>query len=165
MPAWGDFPLDSDLIVRIAASEAGVRSVQMNPVTPAAGSPVSDHLLIAETARQLRQYLAGERRDFPVPLDLRGTDFQRRVWQALLTIPYGETRTYRWLAETVGTPRGYQAVGQANGANPVCIIVPCHRVIASGGGLGGYAYGLDFKRRLLDLEARHAGRTLKAAAR
>jgi methylated-DNA-[protein]-cysteine S-methyltransferase len=102
--------------------------------------------------RQLEEYFAGQRRRFTFPLDLRGTPFQVRCWQALLEIPYGETRTYADLARAVGCPRGYRAVGLANNRNPIAIVVPCHRVIASDGTLCGYGGGLDLKRKLLELE-------------
>jgi methylated-DNA-[protein]-cysteine S-methyltransferase len=102
--------------------------------------------------RELEQYFAGRRREFGFPVDLRGSDFQRRCWQALLEIPYGETRTYAEIARTVGQPRGFRAVGMANHDNPVAIVVPCHRVIASDGTLGGYGGGLPAKRWLLELE-------------
>jgi O-6-methylguanine DNA methyltransferase len=101
---------------------------------------------------QLRQYFAGERREFTLPLDLHGTEFQLRCWHALLEIGYGEIRTYAQLARTVDSPKGFRAVGAANGANPVSIIVPCHRVIASDGTLGGYGGGLEVKEKLLRLE-------------
>lgn len=102
--------------------------------------------------RELEQYFAGKRRDFSSALDLRGTDFQRRCWQALLGIPFGETRSYAQIARIVGRPRGFRAVGMANHDNPVAIVVPCHRVIASDGTLGGYGGGLPAKRWLLELE-------------
>ncbi len=102
--------------------------------------------------KQLDEYFAGDRRQFTLPLDLRGTDFQLRCWQALLAIPYGETRTYADIAQVVSRPRAFRAVGMANHDNPVAIIVPCHRVIASDGGLGGYGGGLATKRWLLELE-------------
>jgi O-6-methylguanine DNA methyltransferase len=101
---------------------------------------------------QLQEYLAGERREFTLPLDLRGTEFQLRCWHALLEIGYGEIRTYAQLARAVGSPNGFRAVGAANGANPVAIIVPCHRVIASDGTLGGYGGGLEVKEKLLRME-------------
>jgi O-6-methylguanine DNA methyltransferase len=101
---------------------------------------------------QLREYFAGTRRQFTLPLDLRGTDFQLRCWRALLDIPYGETRTYADLARAVGSPKGFRAVGAANHDNPVPIVVPCHRVIASDGGLCGFGGGLQMKRALLELE-------------
>jgi O-6-methylguanine DNA methyltransferase len=103
-------------------------------------------------ARELEQYFAGRRREFSFSLDLRGTEFQRRCWQALLDIPYGETRTYAQIAHAVGQPRAFRAVGMANHDNPVAIVVPCHRVIASDGTLGGYGGGLRTKRWLLQLE-------------
>ena len=102
--------------------------------------------------RELDEYFAGKRRHFSLPLDLRGTDFQLACWQALLEIPYGETRTYRDIAQAIGHPRAYRAVGMANNRNPIAIVVPCHRVIASNGSLCGYGGGLDLKRQLLDLE-------------
>ena len=102
--------------------------------------------------QQLREYLDGKRRAFELPLDLRGTEFQRRVWQALLEIPYGQTRSYAEQARAVGAPAAVRSVGTANGSNPIAIVVPCHRVIASGGKLGGYGGGLALKRRLLALE-------------
>lgn len=102
--------------------------------------------------RELDEYFAGDRRQFSVPLDLRGTAFQLACWNALLEIPYGETRSYRDIAEAIGHPLACRAVGMSNNRNPVAIIVPCHRVIASSGSLCGYGGGLDLKRKLLDLE-------------
>jgi methylated-DNA-[protein]-cysteine S-methyltransferase len=105
-----------------------------------------------ETARQLREYFAGRRQSFELTLDVSGTPFQRAVWNALLTIPFGETRTYGELARQVGRPSAARAVGAANGQNPVAIVAPCHRVIGAGGALTGFAGGLDAKARLLRLE-------------
>lgn len=105
--------------------------------------------------RELNEYFAGERREFSMPLDLRGTRFQLACWQALLAIPYGETRTYAEIARAIGHPQAFRAVGMSNNRNPVAIVVPCHRVIASGGSLCGYGGGLDIKRKLLDLEQAH----------
>ena len=102
--------------------------------------------------QQILEYLDGKRSDFALPLDLRGTDFQRRVWDALLEIPYGATRSYAEIARGIREPAAVRAVGAANGANPCAIVVPCHRVVATGGKLGGYAGGLPLKRRLLALE-------------
>lgn len=102
--------------------------------------------------QQILDYLEGKRSAFDLPLDLRGTDFQRRVWGALLAIPYGQTRTYADVARTIREPAAVRAVGTANGANPCAIVVPCHRVVATGGKLGGYGGGLPLKRRLLALE-------------
>ncbi len=102
--------------------------------------------------KELNQYFAGERREFSFPLDLRGTDFQLACWHALVKIPYGETRSYRDIAEAIGHPHAFRAVGMSNNRNPIAIVVPCHRVIASSGSLCGYGGGLDVKRHLLDLE-------------
>ncbi len=107
---------------------------------------------LSRYTRELEQYFAGTRREFTFPLDLRGTDFQRACWRALLAIPYGETRTYADIARVVGRPQAFRAVGMANNRNPVAIVVPCHRVIASDGTLCGYGGGLDIKRKLLELE-------------
>jgi O-6-methylguanine DNA methyltransferase len=108
-------------------------------------------------ARELEEYFAGQRRKFTFPLDLRGTDFQVACWNALLAIPYGETRTYADIARAVGRPQGFRAVGMANNRNPIAIVVPCHRVIASDGTLCGYGGGLDIKRKLLELEGALSG--------
>ena len=101
---------------------------------------------------QLEEYFVGKRRAFDFPLDLRGTDFQVACWQALLAIPYGETRTYADIARAVGKPNAFRAVGMANNRNPIAIVVPCHRVIASDGTLCGYGGGLHIKKKLLELE-------------
>lgn len=105
---------------------------------------------------QLGAYFAGELTAFDLELKLRGTEFQRRVWQALLTIPYGETRSYGQIAEQIGAPGSARAVGWANGHNPIAIVVPCHRVIGANGSLTGFGGGLDRKRALLDLEGKRA---------
>lgn len=101
---------------------------------------------------QLEEYFAGKRRDFTIPLDLRGTDFQKRCWEELLRIPFGKTRSYAEIARAVGSPNAYRAVGQANHHNPIAIVVPCHRVLAAGTMLGGYGGGLATKAFLLRLE-------------
>jgi O-6-methylguanine DNA methyltransferase len=107
---------------------------------------------LAPYVRELNDYFAGERREFSLPLDLRGTEFQLACWRALLEIPYGETRSYRDIAQAIGHTHAYRAVGMSNNRNPIAIVVPCHRVIASSGSLCGYGGGLDIKRKLLDLE-------------
>jgi len=109
--------------------------------------------IIKETAKQLAEYLAGKRKAFDLPLKLKGTSFQMQVWQALTTIPYGETRSYRQIAEQIGNPKACRAVGLANNRNPIPIIIPCHRVIGTNGKLVGYGGGLEIKKRLLELEA------------
>ncbi|MFW0889980.1 UNVERIFIED_CONTAM: methylated-DNA--[protein]-cysteine S-methyltransferase [Pseudomonas sp. JL1] len=112
----------------------------------------SQHPVLKETERQLMEYFAGQRRRFDLALDFAGTDFQVRVWQALLTIPFGETRSYRDIAIQIGQPPAVRAVGAANGRNPISIIAPCHRVIGTSGSLTGFAGGLAAKQFLLSLE-------------
>lgn len=107
---------------------------------------------ISPYLNELDEYFAGERREFSMPLDLRGTPFQLACWRALVAIPYGETRTYADIARVIGHPKAFRAVGMANNRNPIAIVVPCHRVIATSGSLCGYGGGLDIKRKLLDLE-------------
>jgi len=108
--------------------------------------------ILARTVRQLEQYFAGTRRDFELQLAPEGTEFQRAVWKALLDVPYGATCSYGTIAQAVGRPSASRAVGAANGANPIAIIIPCHRVIGSNQSLTGYGGGLPAKRFLLDLE-------------
>ncbi len=112
---------------------------------------------LADYIRELEEYFAGQRRQFTFPLDLRGTDFQLACWRGLLAIPYGETRSYADIARAVGKPNAFRAVGMANNRNPIAIVVPCHRVIASDGTLCGYGGGLDVKRKLLELEGALSG--------
>ena len=113
-----------------------------------------DASTFAEVMEQLQSYFAGDRKNFEIPLDLNGTEFQKKVWSALRSIPYGETISYKELAERVGSPKAVRAVGAANGANPVPIIIPCHRVIANDGSLTGFGGGLVLKKKLLQLENR-----------
>lgn len=126
----------------------GPTASRADGVPPApAGEP-----LLARVVEQLGEYFAGERREFDVPLDLRGTHFQLSAWAALRVIPYGQTRTYAQQAAALGNPGAFRAVGLANNRNPVSIVVPCHRVLGADGSLIGYGGGLDTKRALLDLE-------------
>ena len=113
----------------------------------------NEHPILLEIERQLNEYFAGERRAFDVPLDFAGDAFQQKVWGALLTIPYGETRTYGQIAKQIGKPSAARAVGSANAKNPISIVAPCHRVIGANGKLTGFAGGLRVKAALLDLEA------------
>jgi O-6-methylguanine DNA methyltransferase len=110
--------------------------------------------LAALALYQIIEYLGGKRREFDLPLDVRGTDFQHRVWDAVAAIPYGQTRTYAEVARMIGKPKAVRAVGAANGANPLPLVVPCHRVVGSDGSLTGYGGGLDVKRKLLEMEKR-----------
>jgi methylated-DNA-[protein]-cysteine S-methyltransferase len=118
----------------------------------------SAHPLLVEAERQLGEYFAGSRRRFDLKLDPEGTAFQKKVWQALLTIPFGETRSYGQIARQVGSPNAVRAVGAANGRNPISIVTPCHRVIGSTGKLTGFGGGLDAKAYLLALEGAKSDR-------
>jgi methylated-DNA-[protein]-cysteine S-methyltransferase len=121
--------------------------VRLADRTEAPANPV-----LVETARQLGEYFAGRREVFDLPLDFHGTDFQKRVWEQLLAIPFGETRSYGEIARALGQPTASRAVGAANGKNPISIVAPCHRVIGTNGSLTGFAGGLEAKQRLLALE-------------
>ena len=123
------------------------RRVPLNMVAEDPGHPV-----LIQTEKQLGEYFAGQRQVFSVPLDFGGTEFQNQVWQALLSIPFGETRTYTDIARQIGKPAAVRAVGAANGRNPISIIAPCHRVLGSTGSLTGFAGGLRAKAHLLALE-------------
>ncbi|HXR40420.1 MAG TPA: methylated-DNA--[protein]-cysteine S-methyltransferase [Terracidiphilus sp.] len=140
----------------LAVSEHGLVGLEFSRGDVAAGW-VESAERTAPYARQLEEYFAGRRRGFDLPLDLRGTDFQKRCWQELLKIPYGETRSYQDIARAIGNPAAVRAVGLANGRNPIAIIVPCHRVIGSDGSLTGYGGGLETKRKLLELEGALSG--------
>ncbi|WGK88582.1 methylated-DNA--[protein]-cysteine S-methyltransferase [Pseudomonas migulae] len=121
--------------------------VRLGPMNEAANNPV-----LVRAVQQLQEYFAGTRNRFDLELDFAGTDFQKKVWQALLTIPFGETRSYSQIAEQIGNPSAVRAVGAANGKNPISIIAPCHRVIGASGKLTGFAGGLEAKELLLTLE-------------
>jgi methylated-DNA-[protein]-cysteine S-methyltransferase len=152
-----DSPLGELLAVR---GEHGLTGLYLpsgkRPMRPAGDWRRAD-ADFADVRSQLGEYFAGERRDFDLPLRPRGTDFQQRVWQALLEIPYGTTRSYGWIAAEIGVPGAARAVGLANGQNPVSIIVPCHRVVGANGSLTGYGGGLPAKQWLLAHEAARTG--------
>lgn len=143
--------------LKLVASDKGLAAILWENDSPRRvplTSLVEDnkHPVLLKVERQLEEYFAGSRRAFDLPLDMRGTTFQKDVWEALLAIPYGETRSYGQLAKQLGRPSASRAVGAANGRNPISIVVPCHRVIGSSGKLTGFAGGLDVKARLLDME-------------
>lgn len=140
--AFGDLEGSSREVARIA------RVTRAAAVLPGEGHAI-DRLRV-----ELDEYFGGRRRSFTVPLRPAGTPFQLDTWNCLNAIPYGETRSYADLARAVGNPKAVRAVGSANGRNPIAIVIPCHRVIATGGGLGGYGGGLERKRQLLSLESR-----------
>jgi methylated-DNA-[protein]-cysteine S-methyltransferase len=140
----------------LAASDAGLHAIEFHAARHAVSRSAEwlegDHPLLRTAAAQLREYFAGTRRTFDLPLAPDGTDFQRRVWQTLATIPYGQTISYAELASRVGKPSASRAVGAANGRNPLPIVLPCHRVIGANGALTGFGGGLPTKRFLLELE-------------
>lgn len=115
----------------------------------------TQHPILLGTQKQLNEYFAGQRQKFDVPLDFEGTEFQQKVWQALLTIPFGDTRSYKDIAEQIGNVKAVRAVGAANGKNPISIIAPCHRVVGANGKLVGFAGGLENKDILLKIEKLH----------
>lgn len=157
----------------LAASERGLVALEFDARLPGQQSirPSPRHLREEERdirfeesprsmrrySSELEEYFSGGRREFTFSMDLRGTEFQLACWRALLTIPYGETRSYADIARTVGKPTAFRAVGMANNRNPIAIVVPCHRVIASDGTLCGYGGGLELKRKLLELEGALSG--------
>ena len=141
--------------IRIAGTNTGLTRVDfqhgLRPVEPIPGWQDTPDVL-AEAVQQLREYFEGTRQTFSVALAPDGTDFQQEVWRALQQIPFGTTRTYQDLAQTLGKPKGARAVGSANGRNPIAIMIPCHRIIGRDGRLRGYASGLPIKRQLLQHE-------------
>jgi len=142
--------------IGIDASEGRITQVTFaGPRCPDAASELEPPA-VREAFRQLQEYGEGARRTFDLPLAPAGTPFQRRVWQALVAIPYGQTVSYGYIARAIGNPKACRAVGMANNRNPIPIFIPCHRVIGADGSLVGYGSGLALKRQLLELEARHA---------
>ena len=119
------------------------------------GKLIRDDQKNRNVLNQLRKYLKGDLKRFDCKLDLKGTPFQKKVWRALANIPYGQTRSYREIAKGIGHPRAFRAVGNANGKNSIPLILPCHRVIESNGGLGGFGHGVNIKKKLLDFEHAH----------
>ena len=156
MLEWRRFEAAGQFALGVVASEAGICAIELNAVAELPGREGQSNPLLLQAVAQLRAYFAGELRDFDLTLDMQGTEFQKRVWRALGNIPYGETRSYSFVANSIGAPKAVRAVGAANGRNPIPIVVPCHRVIGAGGSLVGYGGGLPLKRFLLDLEARHS---------
>lgn len=147
-----DTPLGT---MTITASERSIIEVRFCTEPPVGSLPCSEAKapeLLRQAARELKEYFAGERQRFTVPLAPQGSEFQKKVWDALQTIPYGETRTYKDIAIQIGHNLSYRAVGMANNRNPIAILIPCHRVIGYDGKLTGYAAGIGIKERLLDLE-------------
>lgn len=146
--------------LKLVASDKGLAAILWENDDPERIrlSPLAEdthHPVLLETERQLNDYFAGKLETFSLKLDFIGTEFQKKVWEALLTIPYGETRSYGQIAKQIGNPKAVRAVGAANGNNPISIIAPCHRVIGSNGKLTGFAGGLEIKACLLGLESKN----------
>jgi methylated-DNA-[protein]-cysteine S-methyltransferase len=146
----------------LIATDIGLRAVlwpEDEPDRVKLPSPIadaSDNAILERAVAQLKQYFAGERTEFDLPLDLHGTEFQQLAWRSLASIPYGQTATYGEQARRIGRPKAVRAIGAANGRNPVSIILPCHRVVGADGSLTGFAGGLDAKRQLLDFEIKYS---------
>jgi len=143
--------------LKLVASDQGLVAILWENDTPRRvplphAEKADDHPVLNEAARQLGEYFSGERRVFDLPLDFHGTAFQKDVWAELLRVPFGETRSYAQIAESIGRPTASRAVGAANGRNPISIVAPCHRIIGTNGGLTGFAGGLEAKTWLLTLE-------------
>lgn len=140
----------------LVASEKGLQGVlwekQNAPLVKSLNSQAQEIQILSQAKSQLEEYLSGKRKAFELPFDVEGTPFQKQVWKELSKIPYGKTVSYRELAQRIKREKAVRAVGTANGKNPLCIIVPCHRVIAADGSLGGYSGGLKLKQKLLELE-------------
>jgi len=148
-----DLEIDPGLGLRLSASAAGLRAIEFQPYGSREMVRNDASKVLLEAARQLKAYFERKLKEFDLPLDPQGTGFQLRVWRALGAIPYGQTRSYREVAQSIGSPNAVRAVGAANGSNPIPIVVPCHRVIGANGKLVGYGGGLPLKRRLLELES------------
>src|SRR5580693_4836482 len=133
MLEWSRFEPAGQYSFGVVASDAGIRAIELNGTTELPGREGESNPMLRQAIEQLRAYFAGELRDFELTLDMQGTEFQKRVWGELQNIPYGETRSYSFVANTIGAPKAVRAVGAANGRNPVPIVVPCHRVIGAGG--------------------------------
>jgi methylated-DNA-[protein]-cysteine S-methyltransferase len=152
--------------LKLVASDKGLAAILWENDNPRRVrlSPISqdkNHPVLIETERQLNDYFSGKRTSFSLKLDYKGTEFQKKVWTALLTIPFGETRTYGQIAEQIKSPKASRAVGAASGKNPISIVAPCHRVIGSTGKLTGFAGGIETKARLLALEGKREVRQKK----
>lgn len=153
------YTLESPIgLLRVAETKKGIYRIDFQEDSLITKEQQQGHVSIERSQpnpiveKQFQQYFSGERKQFTLPLDLYGTPFRLCVWQALITIPYGETRSYKDIGKLIGCDKGARAIGQANGSNPIPILVPCHRVISADGSLGGFSSGLPIKRYLLALE-------------
>ncbi|MDR2146952.1 MAG: methylated-DNA--[protein]-cysteine S-methyltransferase [Tannerella sp.] len=142
--------------VRITENGAGITSIEFPKSQKYIAAEEKETPLLKKTVKQLAEYFAGKRKEFDLPLHLSGTTFQTHVWRKLMEVPYGETRSYKQVAEAAGNPKASRAIGLANNRNRIPILIPCHRIIGADGSLTGYAGGLDTKKFLLDLERKFA---------
>lgn len=147
--------------ILLAEEEGHITNLYFDDQREVEGAELKETALIREAKKQLDEYLLGRRKEFNLPLKAKGTEFQQRVWQALLDIPYGETRSYGEIAKIIGNPKAARAVGLANNRNPISIFIPCHRVIGKNGKLVGYGGGLQIKEFLLTLERKNCNKILK----
>ncbi|MDR2498329.1 MAG: methylated-DNA--[protein]-cysteine S-methyltransferase [Tannerellaceae bacterium] len=147
--AYWDSPVGC---LAITCSDSHLRSISRVELPPPSQPNEPMSALQSKVIKQLSEYFEGKRKTFSLPIEQEGTPFQQSVWEELLRIPYGRCISYQGLAGRIGKPRAYRAVGNANGQNKLCIIVPCHRIIRANGEIGGYAYGLEMKQYLIELE-------------
>lgn len=138
--------------IGIVQNNEKITNIYTSDKLPSEGIEVIETPLIIEAANQLKDYLSGKRKSFDFPIDPKGTEFQKKVWKELQNTAYGETLSYKDIAERIGNPKASRAIGMANNKNPILIIIPCHRIIGKNGSLVGYAAGLDMKKQLLDME-------------
>ncbi len=138
--------------ITIIESEGDIVTVSLGNKNPSKDAVAQESPVLKNAAQQINEYLAGDRKEFSLRLNPDGSAFQKKVWAALMTIPYGETVSYKEIAERIGQPGAARAVGMANNKNPILIAIPCHRVVGASGSLVGYAAGLDVKEKLLALE-------------
>lgn len=141
----------------IVASPKGITGIYFNeqdvPFAKSLQGREKASLILRTTVIQLKEYFSGKRQKFTLPMDIESAEFSKKVWMELKKIPYGSTRSYKDIAEKINHKNAYRAVGTANGKNPICIIIPCHRVIAADGSIGGYTGGIHIKKKLLQLES------------
>ncbi|MFA5074081.1 MAG: methylated-DNA--[protein]-cysteine S-methyltransferase [Nitrospirota bacterium] len=155
---WAGVSVSKKGICRIVLPQKNREAVE-NKIAVSSGTGIIDPVVQRKALKLLQNYFSGKRISCDLPLDIGTyTPFQKAVWKATLSIPSGETRSYAWIAAKIGKPNSYRAVGQALGANPIPIFIPCHRVVCSSGSLGGFAGGLDMKKKLLHLEQNYTSR-------
>jgi methylated-DNA-[protein]-cysteine S-methyltransferase len=138
--------------IGIAENDGEITNVYFGKIRLPQDMEINETYILKEAAKQLRSYLAGELKEFSLPLAPAGTDFMKKVWEELCKIPYGKTASYKEIGEKIGSPKAARAVGLANNRNPIPIFIPCHRIIGSNGSLTGYLGGLEIKKKLLDME-------------